>query len=130
MTNTVLMPVGAFFSCLAIGWFISENKTFKEWLSPSRTFKALKDDGLDVGKFTKVFAFMLKYVGPALIAFIEVFGIIGKIKENGTHYWWVIVFSLALILLSVILYFRFFKNSETGNNADELELEESAQITK
>lgn len=125
MTNTVLMPVGAFFSCLAIGWFIGENKTFKEWIDPMRTFKALKEDGLDVGGFTKVFAFMVKYVGPALILFIEIFGIIGKIKENGAHYWWVIVFSFALILLSMAIYFFVFKKGETGCNEDELLIAEN-----
>ena len=124
MTNTVLMPVGAFFSCLAIGWFIGENKTFKEWLSPMRTFRALKDDGLDVGWFTKIFAFMVKYVGPALILFVEVFGIIGKINKEGVHYWWVIVFSLILIVISLIVYFVLFVNNETGNNEDELVINE------
>lgn len=124
MTNTVLMPVGAFFSCLAIGWFIGENKTFKEWINPMRTFRALKDDGLDVGWFTKVFAFMVKYVGPALILFVEIFGIIGKVEKEGAHYWWVIVFSLVLIVVSLIVYFVFFVNKETGTNEDELLIEE------
>ena len=88
-------------------------------------FKALKEDGLDVGGFTKVFAFMVKYVGPALILFIEIFGIIGKIKENGAHYWWVIVFSFVLILLSMAIYFFVFKKGETGCNEDELLIAEN-----
>ena len=122
MTNTVLMPVGALFSCVAIGWFIGEKKTFADWLNPVKTFKALKDDGLELGWFGKVFAFMVKYVAPLLILFIEIFGIIGKIQSNGAEYWWVIVFSLVLVLASLIIYFVWFKKTDTGCNADELDI--------
>ena len=76
-----------------------------------------------VGGFTKIFAFMIKYVGPLLILFIEIFGIIGKIKANGSQYWWIIVFSVLLIAVSAIVYFTFFKNAYTGANEDELLLE-------
>ena len=48
------------------------------------------------------------------------FGIIGKIKENGAHSWWVIVFSLLLILIAMAVYFFVFKKQETGCNEDEL----------
>ena len=73
---------------------------------------------------------MVKYVGPLLILFIEVFGIIGKINDNGPHYWWVVVFSLILIVLSMVLYFVFFKNVYTGCNDDELLINEKSVENK
>lgn len=126
MTNTVLMPVGAFFSCISIGWFIDNSKSFKKRISPMQTFRALEEDGLNIGGFGKVFAFMVKYVGPLLILFIEIFGIIGKVNQNGAQYWWVIGFSVLLIVASVVVYFVFFKNKDTGCNADELIFEEKS----
>ena len=41
MTNTVLMPVGAFLSCLAIGWFI-EKGPFKKRINPFNTLRSLE----------------------------------------------------------------------------------------
>ncbi|MBR4942888.1 MAG: hypothetical protein IKZ28_02555, partial [Clostridia bacterium] len=127
MTNTVLMPVGAMFSCICVGWFIGKKEKTKDWFAPSHTYRSLKSDGLDIGGFTKIFAFMVKYFGPLLILFIEIFGIIGKIKANGTHYWWVIVFSVLLIILSITVYFLFFKNAYTGKNEDEIILENNEE---
>ena len=91
------------------------------------TYRALENDGLHLGGFGKVFAFMVKYVGPLLILFVEIFGVIGKVKQNGTHYWWVIIFSLIVIVLSIVIYFVFFNNKDTGCNQDELVIEESAK---
>ena len=130
MTNTILMPVGALFSCIAIGWFVGEAKGFKQRINPMHTFRELSKDGLEIGKFGKIFAFMVKYVGPLLILFIEIFGIIGKINDNGPHYWWVVVFSLILIVLSMVLYFVFFKNVYTGCNDDELLINEKSVENK
>ena len=127
MTNTVLMPVGALFSCLAIGWFIDKSTSVKQRINPMQTFRALEKDGLEIGGFGKAFAFMVKYVGPLLILFIEIFGIRGKILTNGTHYWWVVIFSLVLIALSLAVYLIFFKNSDTGCNLDELVIEENVK---
>lgn len=130
MTNTVLMPIGALFSCLAIGWFVGEKKTFADWFNPMKTFKTLKDDGLELGWFGKVFAFMVKYIAPLLILFIEIFGVIGKIQANGSHYWWVIIFSLLLVVVSLVIYFVWFKKGDTGCNADELTIEDQLKAKK
>jgi NSS family neurotransmitter:Na+ symporter len=127
MTNTVLMPVGAMFSCICVGWFIGKKDKPKDWFDPAHTYRSLQADGLDVGGFTKIFAFMIKYFAPVLILFIEIFGIIGKIKANGLQYWWIIVFSVVLIALSTAVYFIFFKNAYTGTNDDELLLETNAK---
>ncbi len=120
MTNTVLMPVGALFSCIAIGWFVGEYKTFKQRISPLHTYRELSKDGLNIGGFGKVFAFMVKFVAPLLILFIEIFGVIGKVNENGSNYWWIIIFSAILIIASIVVYFVFFKKVDTGCNDDEM----------
>ena len=125
MTNTVLMPVGALLSCITIGWLI-EKGPLKKRLNPFSTLRALEDDGLKLGKFGKFFAVMIKYVTPLLILFVEIMGIMGKIKSEGVKYWWVIIFSIILVAIAVIVYFIFFKNTDTGCNLDELEIEEKA----
>lgn len=129
MTNTVLMPVGALLSCVTLGWLV-EKGTFKKRLNPFNTLRALEEDGLDLGKFGKFFVVMLKYVTPLLILFVEVAGVIGKIGQEGSKYWWVIVFSLVLLLVGVIVYFAFLKNRETGCNADELLIDEREALKK
>ena len=125
MTNTVLMPVGAFFSCLVVGWFI-EKAPFKKKLNPFNTLRALEDDGLKLGKFGKFFAIMIKYITPLLIIFVEIMGIVGKIESEGLKYWWVIGASILLLAIAVAVYFIFFRKGETGTNQDELDLEEKA----
>lgn len=133
MTNSVLMPLGALLSCIAIGWCIGKNKTFKDRINPLKTFRDLEDDGLSLGKFGKVFAFMVKYVGPLLIIFIEIFGIIGKFAEYekyNLNFLWILIFSVVLLIISIVIYFVFFANKETGTNEDELALEEQLKATQ
>lgn len=127
MTNTVLMPVGALLSCVVLGWFV-EKGAFKKRLNPFNTLRALEDDGLKLGGFGKFFAIMLKYVTPLLILFVEVAGVIGKIDQEGNKYLWVIVFSLILVGIAVAVYFAFFRNAETGCNADEIEIDEAQKL--
>ena len=69
---------------------------------------------------------MVKYVTPLLILFVEIAGVIGKIGSEGAKYWWVIAFSLILVGRSTAAYLIFFRNGETGCNADELEIEKAA----
>ena len=126
MTNTVLMPVGAFLSCICIGWLIEKGGFIKR-VNPMNTFRALKEDGLELGWFGKFFAVMVKYITPVLILFVEVAGIIGKITDyrvsKGLNFWWVIGASVLLLAIGIAIYFIFFSNKETGCNADELEIE-------
>ena len=124
ITNTVLMPVGACVSCLVIGWMI-EKGSFKQKLNPLNTLRALEADGLDLGKFGKFFAVMVKYVTPILILLLEIFGIIAKFGEYspaGINFVWVLLGAVLLMGIGIAVYFIFFKDSETGCNADELEL--------
>jgi NSS family neurotransmitter:Na+ symporter len=122
ITNTALMPVGACISCITIGWFI-EKGSFKKKMNPMNTYRALQEDGLDLGAAGKIFAVMVKYVTPILIMFLEVFGIIAKFGEyapKNLNFVWVILGAILLMSVGVIIYFVFFKNAYTGTNEDEI----------
>ena len=130
ITNTVLMPVGACISCIVIGWLI-EKGSFKQKLNPMNTYRALQEDGLDLGKVGKVFAIMVKYVTPILIMLLEVFGIIAKFGEyspKGLNFIWVLAGAVILMAVGIVVYFVFFKDSYTGTNEDELALESKKTI--
>ena len=121
ITNTVLMPVGACVSCIVIGWLV-EKGTFKQRLNPFNTYRALEQDGLALGKVGKLFAIMVKYVTPLLILLLEVFGIIAKFNEYfalNLNFVWILAGAIVLMAVGVTVYFVFFRNVETGCNADE-----------
>ncbi len=109
LTNTVLMPICAMFSCVTVGWFITPKKAFVE----------LEEQGNKFGKLKPVIAVMMKFVVPALIMVIEVFGIIDLIQKNGMNGVWITVISYAVLLVLVGVYFLFLRNKDTGCNADE-----------
>ncbi len=120
ITNTVLMPVCAFFSCVAVGWFIGPKKAKAE----------MEKEGQSLGWFAPVFSVMMKYVTPLLIAVIEFFGVydlVFPVKEGARAFssngLGITLSAYGILLVGVIVYFIFFKNSKTGCNADELELE-------
>ncbi|MBQ3234708.1 MAG: sodium-dependent transporter [Clostridia bacterium] len=120
ITNTVLMPICALLSCLAVGWFITPKKAFIE----------LEEDGNNFGIFKKPLAIMVKYVVPLLIMVIEVFGIIDLIypvnKETGFRVYSsgglaVALVSATIMAIVIAVYFIFLKNRDTGTNEDEID---------
>ena len=131
VTNTVLMPLGALGACIAIGWFLDKPKTFNDAINPMHLYNTLKEDGLDLGWFGKIFAVMVKYVTPILILVVEVFGVKDLIfpatgfNPNGLG---IVLSAYGLCAICVIVYFVFFKKTETGTNADEMALE--AKVTE
>jgi len=111
ITNAVLMPVLAFIACVAVGWGIGSKKAADE----------IEADGATkLGKFKPFYIVMVRYITPILIAAIEVMGIYNSTKDN-PKYWWVVGFAYGLVIVAAIVYFAFFKNTETGTNADELD---------
>ncbi|MCQ2387185.1 MAG: sodium-dependent transporter [Clostridia bacterium] len=121
VTNTVLMPVCAFGSCLAIGWFIDKKFTF----NPFKTYESLSEDGFNIGKFGKFFAVMIKYVTPILIAVVEIFGIIDLISPNGTfdkNGLGIVLTAYGLLGVAIAVYFIFLKGKNNGCNADEIDI--------
>lgn len=115
VTNTILMPVCALLSCIAVGWLIGVPKTMEE----------LKADGVFFGKLQRAVGVMIKYIVPILIAVIEVFGLIDLVFPQG-------VFSIdglgialvaySLFAVLIVVYFLFLKECETGTNEDEMKL--------
>ena len=107
VTNTVLMPVCALFSCIVVGWFIT----------PKRAVAEIEAGGTPMaGWLKKVYAVMIRVVTPALILIVEIGGLQSEIAAGNTA---VIVFAYALVALCVVAYFLFFRNTDTGTNADE-----------
>ena len=111
VTNTVLMPVCAFFACLVVGWFIG----------PRTAMEEMEDGATRLGFLKKVFPVMVRYITPALILVVEIGGIVDKIRAGQ---WLVVVAAYGLLALAALAYFRFFMKQETGTNADELALSE------
>lgn len=68
------------------------------------------------GWLKKVYAVMIRFVTPALILIVEIGGLQSEIAAGNTA---VIVFAYALVALCVAAYFLFFRNTDTGTNADE-----------
>ena len=107
VTNTVLMPVCALFSCIVVGWFIT----------PRRAVAEIEAGGTPMaGWLKKVYAVMIRFVTPALILIVEIGGLQSEIAAGNVA---VIVFAYALVALCVAAYFLFFRNTDTGTNADE-----------
>ncbi len=127
VTNTVLMPVCAFCSCFAIGWLIDKKFTF----NPMNTFRTLEDDGLKLGVFGKVFAVMVKYVTPLLILAIEIFGVYSTIFSKGVFSpdgLGIVLTAYGLLAVTIAIYCIFFRNKETGCNADEIDIAIAASL--
>ena len=119
MTNTVLMPVCAFFACIAVGWLIGAKKATSE----------IEADGTALGWFRPVFEVMVRYITPVLILVVEVFGLIDLLapknneglrvfSANGLG---IILCAYALLGVCAAIYFIFFRDSYTGDNGDEKE---------
>lgn len=108
VTNTVLMPVGALFACIVIGWVVKPDKAIAE----------IEESGTHISSWLKkVFSVMVRFVTPTLILVVEIGGIVSEIQDGNLS---VIVGAAILILSCVAVYFAFFQNSYTGTNADEL----------
>ena len=117
VTNTLLMPLCALFACLAVGWMINPVQAAGELGLQTKPGAA------------KLLGVMMKYITPLLIIVIEIFGAADIILplENGVRHFsadgfGIVASACGVILLCALLYFLFFKNSDTGCNSDELEV--------
>ena len=106
VTNTVLMPVCAFFACFVIGWMIK----------PKNAISEMEEGGTPLGFLRKIFPIMVRFVTPLLIIVVEIGGVVTKIRAGQ---WFVVVAAYALLAIAAVAYFIFCKNAETGTNADE-----------
>ena len=137
VTNTVLMPLCAFGSCVALGWFIGKPKKKSDIFNPRFLHLALEEDGLSVGFLGSVFAVMVKYITPLLILLVEIFGVVDIIfPENAAgirvfdlNGLGIVLTAYALLLVAIVVYFVFFVNKETGYNSDEHNLLKEKEST-
>lgn len=124
--SSVFIPVCALGACIALGWCAFKWKNAKEALSCGALRDKLREDGLELGRFGKLFALMIKYVAPPIIIFIDVIGIIDIVfpsvegqrtfSANGLA---IVAVTCAFVGAAVAFYFLRLKDRDTGTNADE-----------
>ena len=120
ITNTVLMPVCAFFACFVIGWLITPKTAIAEMEAHGSKTKINP-------VLAAVFSVMVRFVTPVLIVVIEVFGVISKFKAGQSA---VVYCAYGLLALCVLVYFLFFRNGKTGSNEDEVIVDELEKAGK
>ena len=107
VTNTVLMPLCAFASCIVVGWVIK----------PKRAIEEMKENGTVIPRLVEaIYPIFIKFITPILVIVVEVGGLIDEIKAGNIG---VVVTSAVLIVLSIVVYFILFANTDTGTNEDE-----------
>jgi len=107
VTNTLAMPFCALMGILAVGWV----------LKPKKAIEEMKADGSDVSPvISGIYQIFVKFITPVLIVIVEIGGIKGEIEGGGIL---AVIGAVGLVLASIIIYFVFFLNAETGSNADE-----------
>ena len=67
LTDKILMPLGAMFMCIFVGYILGPDKLSDEIEYGSKSFK-----------FRKPFSLVLKYIAPLIIAGIFVMGLFTK----------------------------------------------------
>ncbi len=107
VTNTVIMPASALLSCIAVGWLIK----------PKNAVEEMRKSGTKISRpFEIIYSFMIKFVTPVLVIIVEVFGVKAKFDGGQAP---VVYVSCGVLVLCAAVYFIFFKNRNTGCNADE-----------
>jgi len=111
--NTIIMPLCSLAGCIIIGWVIKPKKTFEE----------MEEEGTKVpGWIKKIYPIFVKFITPAAILVVEIFGIKDLLNPEGAMFKAnILIVSVAafIFIACIIFYFIFFANSETGTNEDE-----------
>lgn len=110
IANTVLMPVCALFACIAVGWIIKPKNAVIEMEEHGTRSKVNP-------LISAIYSVMVKYITPALIIIIEIFGIKSKFDAGQQS---VVYCAYGLLAVCIIIYFIFLRNTETGENDDEV----------
>ena len=122
IVTVILIPFVALFIALSIGWFMYKPTNRKELFSFKFLSQKLQEDGLSLGKFNLIFAFMIKYVAPLFILTINIVGLVdnafpgSKFALDGLI---VEIVGVALIAILVALYFFIIAKKDTGDNESE-----------
>lgn len=130
--TSLYIPFCALFAALSIGWLLFRKDDKILDFNFKNLNNDLENEGLNLGKFGKIFSFMIKYLIPLLIFFVEIMGIIDIIfpQIDGSRSFSlsgliVEIIAITILAIIIVLYFVFLKNIDTGNNEDEIKLETS-----
>lgn len=136
ITTSVLIPVCCLFTSLACGWLIFKPNKKKDIFSIRHLSNGFKNDGMDLGWFSLVYSFLIKYIAPIGILLIEIFGIVDIIfpqiegarsfSKDGLL---VEIIAFSLLAIVVVFYFVFLKNRNTGSNSDEINIKVKNEST-
>ena len=122
IVTTIFIPLSALFIALCVGWFMFPTKNKKDFFNFRYLSKKLEEEGLSLGKFSNVFAFLIKYVAPLFILVIDIIGLVDRIFPSSRFELGgllVVLTGVALIGILIGVYFLFLKNKDTGDNAIE-----------
>lgn len=122
IVTSAIIPISALFISLCIGWFMFPTKNKKELFDFRYLSKKLQEEGLLLGKFNYIFAFLIKYIAPLLILGIDILGLIDRIFPDSSFELgglFVELLGIGLIGLLIGIYFIFLKNKNTGDNTAE-----------
>lgn len=124
MVNSVFIPANALLASIAIGWLLYKDK--KKRFGFKYLSENLEEDGLKLGKFRYIFAFMIKFIIPILVLVIEVIGIIDivfPLSGSGRSFSLtgliIELIAFSIIGICMFLFFVFLKDKDTGTNDNE-----------
>ena len=130
ITTSVFIPVCCLFASLACGWFMFKPDNKKDLFSITYLSDNIKKDGMDLGWFSNVYAFLIKYVAPICILAIEVFGVIdiifplsGGVRSFSLDGLIIELIAFSILALVLVIYFVFLKNKDLGDNTNEFDVE-------
>ena len=126
---SVFIPIAALFLALSVGWFMYKPTNKKEFFDFRYLTMKLKEEGLNFGKLTYVFAFIVKYIAPLLILGVDILGLVDNIfPESKFDLAGLIVeiIGLSLVAVLIVVYFLFIAKKNTGDNESELLEQENA----
>ena len=122
IVTSMFIPITALIVAVIFGWFMFKPSNKKEFFSFKFLSEKLQEEGLELGKFNYVFAFMIKYIAPLLILGIDIMGLVDNIFPD-------YIFDLSGLIIEIIglglmgilvaVYFLFVKNKDTGDNQIE-----------
>ena len=107
VTNTILMPLCALAACLAMGWCSDHSLS-----------------GEETPRQNSALVVMMKFIAPLLIVVIEVFGITDLLSSPGGA--GTLMCACAVLVITAVAYYGFYRGRDTGSNRDEALLLEQA----
>ena len=105
VVTSFLMPLCALFACVSVGWLLFKNDKKS---SVDALAMDLKANGIENKFLSKFYAFMIKYITPVFILFIEIMGIIDSIfpQTDGKRVFslgGLVIESISIIIITIVI---------------------------